>query len=202
MVTPAGVFHSNGEFLGYLAEFRRNSAGISAPGGKMSGNFASKTQAAPPFWPYYPYEEETYILRRMAQEMSEIVEILESELQDAFEVKNPKSLHRYVVLMVDRFASKSVAEQQNQRFDEILSSMREGFGRMDQRFEDMQRQMDTRFQAVDRRFEAADQRFEDMQRQMDTRFQAVDRRFTMLVTLMSVFFTLLAGMITAFGVLT
>jgi chromosome segregation ATPase len=171
----------------------------------------------------------------MAEEMSEIVEILESELQDAFEVKNSKSLHRYVVLMVDRFASKSVAEQQNQRFDEILAALHAGFTRMDerfaavdQRFEDMQRQMDDRFQAVqkqmDERFKAVDKRFEDMQRQMDDRFAAVDKRFeavqkqmeerfkavdrrfddmnkrfTMLVTLMSIFFTLLAGMITAFG---
>lgn len=142
----------------------------------------------------------------MAEEMSEIVEILESELQDAFEVKNSKSLHRYVVLMVDRFASKSVAEQQNQRFDEILAALHAGFTRMDERFA-----------AVDKRFAAVDQRFEDMQRQMDDRFQAVqkqmderfkavdrrfddmNKRFTMLVTLMSIFFTLLAGMITAFG---
>jgi DNA anti-recombination protein RmuC len=135
----------------------------------------------------------------MAEEMSEIVEILESELQDAFEVKNPKSLHRYVVLMVDRFASRSIAEQQNQRFDEILAALHAGFTRMDerfaavdQRFEDMQRQMDERFAAVqkqmDERFKAVDRRFDDM-----------NKRFTMLVTLMSILFTLLAGMITAFG---
>ncbi|NBB90194.1 MAG: hypothetical protein GVY23_03185, partial [Spirochaetes bacterium] len=48
--------------------------------------------------------------------MSDIVEMLESELEEAFEVKNPKSLHRYVVMMVERFASKSLAERQDARF--------------------------------------------------------------------------------------
>lgn len=147
----------------------------------------------------------------MAEGMSDIVEILESELGRAFEVKNPESLHRYVVMMVERFASRALAERQDARFDEVLTSVREGFERMDLRFEDTQRQMDQRFEAMDKRFEALqtqmDQRFEALQTQMDRRFEAVDKRFedmnkrfTMVVSLMSVFFTLLAGMITAFGV--
>ncbi len=154
--------------------------------------------------------------------MSDIVEILESELGRAFEVKNPESLHRYVVMMVERFASRALAERQDARFDEVLTSVREGFERMDLRFEDTQRQMDQRFEAMqtqmdqrfetmqtqmDRRFDAMDKRFEATQLQMAERFEAVDKRFddvnkrfTMVVSLMSVFFTLLAGMITAFGV--
>ncbi|MFO7782042.1 MAG: hypothetical protein R6W94_10500 [Spirochaetia bacterium] len=147
----------------------------------------------------------------MANDMSDIVEILESELGRAFEVKNPESLHRYVVMMVERFASRALAERQDARFDEVLTSVREGFERMDLRFEDTQRQMDQRFEAMqtqmDRRFDAMDKRFEATQLQMAERFEAVDKRFddvnkrfTMVVSLMSVFFTLLAGMITAFGV--
>jgi DNA anti-recombination protein RmuC len=154
----------------------------------------------------------------MADDMSDIVEILESELEKAFEVKNPESLHRYVVMMVERFASKAIADRQDARFDEVLTSVREGFERMDLRFEDTQRQMDQRFEAmqtqmdqrfeaVHERFEAMDKRFEAVQTQMAERFEAVDKRFddvnkrfTMVVSLMSVFFTLLAGMITAFGV--
>jgi hypothetical protein len=122
--------------------------------------------------------------------MTDIVELLESELEEAFEVKDRKSLHRYVVLMVDRFASRSAAEHQNQRFDEILAAMREGFQRMDERFAAVDKRFEAMQQQIDQRFEAVDKRFDDM-----------NKRFTMLVTLMSIFFTLLAGMITAFGVL-
>ena len=57
----------------------------------------------------------------------------------------------------------------------IAVTMREGFARMDMRFE-----------AVDKRFESTDKRFEDM-----------NKRFNSLVVLMSVFFTVLAGMMTA-----
>ena len=44
--------------------------------------------------------------------MSDIVELLEEELEEAFEVKNKKSLHRYVVLMVDRFEAVTKAVEQ------------------------------------------------------------------------------------------
>ena len=133
--------------------------------------------------------------------MSDIVELLESELEEAFEVKDKKSLHRYVVLMVDRFASRSAEEEREARLQKamnagftavredvqtIASSMREGFTRMDERLEQMERRFEERFEAVDQRFEDFSKRFDD-----------VNRRFNMLVVLMSVFFTVLGGMMTA-----
>ncbi len=33
--------------------------------------------------------------------MEAIVEVLEQELEEAFEVKNKKSLHRYILLLTD-----------------------------------------------------------------------------------------------------
>ena len=39
--------------------------------------------------------------------MSSIIELLEDELETAVEVKDKKSLHRYVMLLVERFKDQS-----------------------------------------------------------------------------------------------
>jgi chromosome segregation ATPase len=179
-------------------------------------------------------------MQEVSEKMSDIIELLESELEEAFEVKDKKSLHRYVVLMVDRFAAREAEEERESetrrsidalRGDvetgfsevkgdvrEVVGAMREGFERMDerfvavqeqmdQRFESLQREMDQRFEAVDKRFEdmnkrfeVVDRRFEDMNRRfeaVDKRFEDMNKRFTNMVTLMSVFFTVLVGLIAA-----
>ncbi|NBB91068.1 MAG: hypothetical protein GVY23_07670 [Spirochaetes bacterium] len=122
--------------------------------------------------------------------MNDIIGLLESELEAAFEVRDKQSLHRYVVLMIDRFAARESEEEHHSRLERkmdegfaeikddvrtIAATMKEGFARVDERFE-----------AVDKRFEAVDKRFDDM-----------NKRFNSLVVLMSVFFTVLAGMMTA-----
>ncbi len=106
--------------------------------------------------------------------MEAIVEILEQELEEAVEVKNKKSLHRYIVLLAENIVRKESYEKEQLeiRSDiKILAQIvKQGFERMDKRFEAMQLQMDKRFEAVDKRFEA-------IQLQMDKRFEAVDKRF-------------------------
>jgi len=139
--------------------------------------------------------------------MNDIVGLLESELEAAFQVKDKDSLHRYVVLMVDRFAARASQEQSHARLERkmdegfteikedvrsITATMREGFARMDERFA----AVDKRFEAVDKRFEAVDKRFEAV----DKRFEDMNKRFNSLIVLMSVFFTVLAGMMTALGI--
>ncbi|MFP4565854.1 MAG: hypothetical protein ACLFNX_05080 [Spirochaetaceae bacterium] len=129
--------------------------------------------------------------------MNDIVGLLESELEAAFEVRDKQSLHRYVVLMIDRFAARESEEERHSRLERkmdegfaeikddvrtIAATMKEGFARVDERFE----AVDKRFEAVDKRFEAVDKRFDDM-----------NKRFNSLVVLMSVIFTVLAGMMTA-----
>jgi hypothetical protein len=126
----------------------------------------------------------------MSDRMNDIIGLLESELEAAFEVRDKQSLHRYVVLMIDRFAARESEEEHHSRLERkmdegfaeikddvrtIAATMKEGFARVDERFE-----------AVDKRFEAVDKRFDDM-----------NKRFNSLVVLMSVFFTVLAGMMTA-----
>ena len=153
--------------------------------------------------------------------MSDIVDLLEHELEEAFEVKDRKSMHRYVVLMVDRFAFRASQEQAHERIHseirDLTAEMKAGFERMDarfaandrrfeamdQRFEDMNQSFEARFAAVDKRFddvnkrfEAVDKRFEDVNR----RFEDMNKRFNTLVALHSVTFTILAALITVFGV--
>ena len=98
--------------------------------------------------------------------MEAIAEVLEHELEDAFEVKNKKSLHRYVLLLTDNIVKKESYDKQQLEIKsdiKILAEVvKQGFERMDKRFE-----------AVDRRFEQVDKRFE----QVDKRFEAVDKRF-------------------------
>ncbi|MFP4066513.1 MAG: hypothetical protein ACLFS5_03360 [Spirochaetaceae bacterium] len=143
--------------------------------------------------------------------MNDIVGLLESELEAAFQVKDRKSLHRYVVMMVDRFASRETEQERFSQLDRtmgqgfteleedvrsIAESMRAGFSRMDERFEAMDRRFEARFEAMDRRFEEQNERFKARSDAVDKHFDDVNKRFNMLVVLMSVFFTVLAGMMT------
>ena len=113
--------------------------------------------------------------------MEELSELLEHELENAVEVKDKNSLHRYVRLLVDNTVGRKRYES---GIEELKSDVRliaeridQGFKRMDERFE----AVDKRFEAVDRRFESMDKRFESMQTQMDKRFESMqvqmDRRF-------------------------
>ena len=116
---------------------------------------------------------------RMEIPMHEIVEILEGELENAVEVKDRKSLHRYVVLMVDSVVGRKEHESSTQRMHAQLDGLRSDVALIAERMEQGFVRMDERFSAVDRRFED------------------VNKRFAMLVGLTSTFFVILAGMMTA-----
>ncbi|MGC9312858.1 MAG: hypothetical protein ACP5IA_09190 [Sediminispirochaetaceae bacterium] len=142
--------------------------------------------------------------------MKDLAEMLEDELSEAVEVKNPKSLHRYITLLTGGYVEQDVHERRYSELSssirEMLASMKEGFRRMDDRFEALQKQMDERFTAMqkqmDERFEAGNQRFEDMNRRFDDmnrRFDDVNTRFDRQHKLISLGFTALALIITAFN---
>ena len=84
--------------------------------------------------------------------MSELTDIISSEFEDALEVKNPKSLHRGIYLLL----SSTVPREEHAREHNGLKSsielialrMEEGFKRMDERFA----AVDDRFEAIDKRF--------------------------------------------------
>ena len=73
--------------------------------------------------------------------MSAIAEILEQELEEAVEVKNKKSLHRYIVLLTENIVRKENYEKDQNEIKSGIKTLAEivkqGFERMDKRFEDM-----------------------------------------------------------------
>jgi phosphate uptake regulator len=116
--------------------------------------------------------------------MDAMMEVLEQELEGAFEVKDKKSLHRYIVLLTENIVRKESYEKEQLEIRSDIKTLAEivkqGFEHTDKRFEDMQKYMDKRFEAVDKRFEAVDKRFEDM-----------NKRFTMMFTFMNIGFTII-----------
>lgn len=139
--------------------------------------------------------------------MEAIIEVLEHELEEAFEVKNKKSLHRYVILLTENIVKKENYEKEQLKVQSETQKLTEivvqGFKRMDERFE-----------AVDKRFEAVDKRFEDLLHYMDKRFddsrqdmndrlkesqQYMDKRFSQLQWTMGLGFTILAALMGIFN---
>ncbi len=122
--------------------------------------------------------------------MSEIIELLEHELETAVEVKDRRALHRYVTILVDRVVSRSEHQAAETRLEQKLGTelgaLRSDVQTIAARMEQGFARMDERFAAVDKRFEQVDKRFDD-----------VNKRFGMLVALTTSFFVVLAGMMTA-----
>ena len=100
--------------------------------------------------------------------MDAMVEVLEEELEGAFEVKDRKSLHRYVLLLTENIVRKESyqAQQLEIRSDiKILAeSQKQGFELMAERFEHI------------------DKRFEDM----NNRFTDMSKKFTMSSTILNI----------------
>lgn len=132
--------------------------------------------------------------------MEDLAEVLEEELAEAFEVKNRKSLHRYIVLLTSRHVDQASHERQyselHTEIKETIKALQQGFQQIDERFTGLQKQMDERFtglqKQMDERFvglqkqmdirfaerqKQSDERFAEMRKQSDQRFDAQDRRF-------------------------
>ncbi len=125
--------------------------------------------------------------------MDAMVEVLEEELEGAFEVKDKKSLHRYVLLLTENIVKKENYEKQQFEIKSDIRTLAElikqGFERMDKRFEAVDKRFESLQIQMDKRFEAVDKRFESLQIQMDKRFQAVDKRFEDMNKRFSMMFT-------------
>lgn len=127
--------------------------------------------------------------------MKVMTEVLENELKTAFEVKDENAVHRYVSLMLEQSMEKKENEAEHSEFkkallsmdaktDDILIETREGFKRMDERFETANKLMDERFGATNK--------------QMDERFKSVDKRFTMMFAFMSIGFVIVSTLVTVY----
>src|SRR6056297_1707830 len=118
-------------------------------------------------------------------DMKDLAEMLEEELSEAVEVKDPKSLHRYISLLTGNYVEQNIHERQYNELTgsikEMLTSMKEGFRR------------------VDERFAAQDKRFEALQKQMDERFTSQERQINRQYKLISLGFTAMVLIIAAFN---
>ena len=120
--------------------------------------------------------------------MEDMMEILEQELEEAVEVKNKKSLHRYIVLLTENIIRKDSYEKEQLELRSDIKTLAEI---VKQGFEYMEK----RFEVVDKRFEDmnkhTDKRFEDMQKHTDKRFEDMNKRFTMMFAFMNIGFTII-----------
>ena len=99
--------------------------------------------------------------------MDAMVEVLEHALENAFEVKDKKSLHRYVLLLTEnilRIVRKESYEKQQLETKSDIKNL----------FAGSLKQQESNF--TDQRFDYVDKRFEDMARYMDQRFEDMNNR--------------------------
>ena len=115
--------------------------------------------------------------------MSEIIELLEHELETAVEVKDRRALHRYVTILVDRVVSRSEHQAAETRLEQKLGTE---LGALRSDVQTIAARMEQGFARMDERFAAVDKRFD-----------GVNKRVGMLVALTTSFFVVLAGMMTA-----
>lgn len=115
-------------------------------------------------------------------------QILEEELENSFEVKDKRALHRSVLLLAEHVVSRdkhdTALDRVEAKFSELKSdvtiiaeTMKQGFAAMEKRFEAVDRRFEDLQIQMDRRFTAADKRFEGLQIQMDRRFEDMNQRF-------------------------
>jgi DNA anti-recombination protein RmuC len=121
-------------------------------------------------------------------DMENLAELLEEELAEAFEVKNRKSLHRYVLILTQQHVAQHRYEADNlqlrSEIKEAVRSMEQGFQHMDERFEE-----------TNKRFEDMNHRFEDMNHRFDT----MNQRFSGMLKFVGIGFAVLALIIAGFN---
>ncbi len=114
--------------------------------------------------------------------MENLAEILESQLEDAVEVRSKKSLHNYIMILVNNIFER---DEVNRRFLQLENEIRLlsetvkiGFENVNKRFEDM-----------NKRFEDRNKRFEDTNKKISILIWVISLWMT-LFTALSVFLKL------------
>jgi chromosome segregation ATPase len=82
-------------------------------------------------------------------------------------------LYDIIDSVVDEAQELQQRKAESSDLRELIIEVREGFKRMDTRFEDLLRY-------IDKRFEQIDKRFEDLLHYMEKRFEQIDKRFEMV----------------------
>ena len=123
--------------------------------------------------------------------MKDLAEMLEEVLSEAVEVKNSKSLHRYISLLTGNYVEQNIHDRQYNELTgsikEMLSTMHEGFRRMDERFAAQDQRFEALQKQMDERFEAGNHRFDDMNRRFDKQHKLISLGFTAIVLVIAAF---------------
>ena len=118
--------------------------------------------------------------------MEGLADLLEQELEEAVEVKNKKSLHRYILLLTDNLVRQDRFENNLGEIKSdvrvIAESMKQGFASMEKRFEDVNR----RFEDVNHRFDDVNKRFEDVNHRFNENSKKSTTMFTYLNIILGV----------------
>ena len=137
--------------------------------------------------------------------INNLAEILEEELEEAVEVKNKKSLHRYITLLTQNLVERQAVDKQlveiNNKIEILTRTMKVGFENMEKRFTDLIHYIDKRFEDMhkymNKRFEDMqkymDRRFEDMHKYMDKRFEDMNKKINLLIWIISLWMGLFSG---------
>ena len=115
--------------------------------------------------------------------MEQLAEILESELEEAVEVRSKKSLHNFLSILVNNILERG---EINSRFIKLeteikvlTETVKVGFEHVNKRFEDM-----------NKRFEDMNNCFEDM----NNRFNDTNKKINILIWVISLWMTLLTAL--------
>ena len=152
--------------------------------------------------------------------MESYTQILEEELENAVEVKDKKSLHRYILLLTqnmiktDRFTEvhnalrgdikeillriDKMQLQADERFEFIKAEFKEQKEFINQRFDDANK----RFEDMNQRFEDANKRFDDVNLRFEDsnkRFDDFNNSFKRMFTYMTIGITLLVTLMTLYN---
>lgn len=121
--------------------------------------------------------------------MSDILPIVENQLENWRATGDPESLHRGFLLLTNTMERRDEAERRQQQLDvrhqELIAEsnlLKTEIKSLDKRFDDTLHHMD-------KRFESMDKRFDDTLHHMDKRFESMDRRFNQLTWMIGIGFT-------------
>ena len=134
--------------------------------------------------------------------MNFLMESIEHEMGEAFEVKNQDSLRRCALLLAENMVTRAeyTAETGTLHEDirEILTEMRVRFDAVEQRFEASDKKFEMLHEEINSRFNAGDKKFELLHEEMNSRFDASDKRFEQMFRFQTLTVTILALLITVF----
>ena len=110
--------------------------------------------------------------------MSEMVDVISGEFEEALEVKNPKSLHRGIFLLLSSTVPKEEHLVEHNDLKTSIVALNTNVELIAVRMEESFKRMDQRFEVIDKRFESVDKRFNRQTAMMSIGFLVITTLIT------------------------